>query len=364
MLSILDRLLFREVVKALALILAVLVLVLLANSLVRVLGMVAAGSLGHDVMFMLVGLELIKASGFLIPPAFFFAILWVLGRMYRDGEMAALQGAGVGTLRVYRAFLLSTLPLALIVGLLVMSARPWAKAIEKQIKAEQASSAGITGVRPEQFNEFSRGDLVVYTERAGPDGALAGIFLQHRRHGELGLVTAERAYQSYDPGTGLRYVVLADGYRYEGRPGDGGWVAGEFGEYAVRLPDVRFDREALPTGARSWRELAASEEPEDRAELQYRLSFPLAVIAFAVVSVPLSRSLPRQGVYGRLSLAVLIYFIFMNLQRIAIQWIEQGVTPAWLGMWWLPALMAAVAGVMILFDSMWFQVRWRRWRRT
>lgn len=364
MLSLIDRLLFREVVKALLVILSVLVLVLLANTLVQMLGKVAAGALGHEVLFVLVGLELIKVSGFLIPPAFFFAILWVLGRMYRDSEMAALEAAGVGTLRVYRAFLLSTVPLAMMVAWLVMSVLPWAKTIEKQIKAEQASSAEISGVRPGRFNEFSRGELVVYTEQALSDGGLSGVFVQHRQHGKLGLVTAERAYQTYDPDSGTRYIVLADGHRYEGQPGRHDFLVGEFAEYALRLPGVEFDRADLPSSAMSWRELAASQRADDRAELHYRLSFPLAVIAFAVVSVPLARSLPRQGIYGRLSLAVLIYFTFMNLQRIAERWIEQGVTPAWLGMWWVPALMVVVAGLVILFDSIWFKVRWRRWRSS
>lgn len=364
MIGIIDRLLFREVLKALTVILLVLVLVLLASTLVKMLGKVAAGSLGHEVLFTLVGLELIKVSGLLIPPAFFFSILWVLGRMYRDSEMAALQAAGVGTFRIYRSFLLSALPVALIVAWLVMSVLPWAKTIEKRVKAEQASSAEVSGVRPGRFNEFSRGELVVYTESATPDGGLSGVFLQHRKQGKLGLVTADRAYQSYDPDSGARFVVLADGYRYEGQPGAGDYVVGRFGEYAVRLPAVVFDRRDLPSSAKSWRELLASERSDDRAEWHYRLSFPLAVLAFALVSVPLARSLPRQGVYGRLSLAVLIYFTFMNLQRIAERWIEQGVTPSWLGMWWVPALMAVIAGLVILFDSMWFQVGWRRWRSS
>jgi lipopolysaccharide export system permease protein len=342
----------------------VLVLVLFASTLVKMLGRVAAGSLGHEVLFLLVGLELIKISGLLIPPAFFFAILWVLGRMYRDSEMAALEAAGVGTFRVYRSFLLSAVPLALIVTWLVMSVLPWAKSIEKQVKAEQASTAEITGVRPGRFNEFSRGELVVYTESASPDGGLRKVFLQHRKHGKLGLVTANRAYKYRDPETGAGFVVLVDGYRYEGLPGRGDFTIGEFGEYAVRLPQVEFDRRDLPSSARTWQELMRSDRNEDRAELHYRLSFPLAVLAFAVVSVPLARSLPRQGVYGRLSLAVLVYFSYMNLQRVAERWIEQGVTPGWLGMWWVPVSMAAVAALVILVDSTRFKVAWSRWRRS
>ncbi len=91
---------------------------------------------------------------------------------------------------------------------------------------------------------------------------------------------------------------------------------------------------------------------------------PLGVLAFALVSVPLARSMPRQGVYGRLGLAILVYFVFMNLQRVAERWMGNGTTPAWLGMWWVPILMVLVAGLVILTDSHWFAKRWQRLRRA
>ena len=362
MFTLIDRLLFREVFKALLLILGVLIVILLANNLVRLLGKVAAGLMGQDVLLALTGIELLKSLGFLVPPAFFFSILWVLGRMYRDSEMVALEAAGVGILRIYRPFLAAALPLALAVTWLVMYVLPWAKTYSEQVKAEFRASGEVTGLRPGQFNEFSSGEVVVYTEAATPAGGLRGIFVQHRQHGKLGIVTADEALQRTDPETGERYIVLTKGRRYEGNPGSGDFAIGEFQEYALRIPTAEaLDEDALPLSARSWRELRSSDDLAERAELQYRLSFPLAVLAFAVVSVPLARSLPRQGVYGRLGLAVLVYFVFMNLQRVAARWMELGTTPEWLGMWWVPSLMVLVAGLVLFTDSPWFARLWRRW---
>jgi len=87
----------------------------------------------------------------------------------------------------------------------------------------------------------------------------------------------------------------------------------------------------------------------------------LALLAFGVLAVPLARSPPRSGVYGRLIFAVLIYFTFMNMQHIAEKWLEDGVLPGWMGMWWLPVLMVLVAGLIMLVDSNWFALRRRRW---
>ena len=69
----------------------------------------------------------------------------------------------------------------------------------------------------------------------------------------------------------------------------------------LRQQNIR--RKSLPL-----KTLMDSDNIKDRAEFQYRLAFPLAVIVFTLVSVPLSRSSPRQGVYGRLFIAFLVYF--------------------------------------------------------
>lgn len=361
--GIIDRLLLREIVKTLLIIVMILTLVLLSNIIVRYLGKAAVGSLSTDILLIVVGLELVKALGLIIPPALFFAILWVLGRMYRDSEMVALAASGVGYTRLFRAVLITALPLSVLVGVLVMELLPWARAHVVQLKADQADRADISGVRAGRFNEFSRGGLVVYTERLSDDGfRLDGVFVQDRQQGRLGLVTAESAYQTTDPETGERFVILTNGQRYVGSPGQLDYTIGKFDEYAIRIPELGSLSFALPVSAKPWRELLASDSLRDVAEFQFRLSVPLALIAFAILAVPLARAPPRAGVYGRLTFAVLLYFTFLNLQRVAERWLETGVVPAWIGMWWLPLLMLLVAGLIILLDSHWLWMQRRRLR--
>ncbi len=86
--------LLREVMKTLLVIVTVLLLLMLANTLVRFLGQAAIGVISNEIMLVLVAMTMLKLAGFIIPPAFFFSILWVMGRMYRDSEMIALS-AGV-----------------------------------------------------------------------------------------------------------------------------------------------------------------------------------------------------------------------------------------------------------------------------
>ena len=94
--GIIDRLLLKEISKTLLVIVVILALVLLSNIMVRYLGKAAVGSVSTDILLIVVGLELVKALGLIIPPALFFSVLWVLGRMYRDSEMVALAALATG----------------------------------------------------------------------------------------------------------------------------------------------------------------------------------------------------------------------------------------------------------------------------
>ena len=111
-------------------------------------------------------------------------------------------------------------------------------------------------------------------------------------------------------------------------------------------------------------ELAASSRIKDRAEAQYRLTQPMAVLGFALLSLPISRSRLRKGIYGRMGFALLVYFIFLNLLGVSQNLMRDGVTPPWMGMWWVPLLMCLVALGLIFLDTRTGRSLWRRLRRT
>lgn len=90
-------------------------------------------------------------------------------------------------------------------------------------------------------------------------------------------------------------------------------------------------------------QLLSDERPAARAQLHERLAPPLLALAFALLTLPLSRSAPRQQRYGRIMLAFLAYMVGTNLMIVGTQWIANGKTPAALGLWWLTLPLLAVA---------------------
>jgi lipopolysaccharide export system permease protein len=362
--SIIDRFILREVLKTLTVIILILLVVIFANQMVKLLGKVAAGALQSDVLLSLAGYQIVRVLPRLIPAAFFFGLLWVLASMYRDNEMTALYSSGVSVARIYRAAMLSALPIGLLTALFSLYWVPWANAGVQQIKQQPIAMDNIGLIRPARFNTFRNGEVVVYSESQSADGSrLQNIFMQDRQQGKQGIVFAKEAYISTDPTNNEQFVVLQQGQRYAGIPGQADYSLSTFKEYALRIPPAQPTHLNLQIVAKPSSDLWQTNTLHARAELQYRLSLPVAVFVFALLAVPLARTRPRQDIYGRIALAVLIYFVFINLQRVAERWMEQSVTPAWLGLWWVAASLAAIASLIVLIDSPWLAGRIRAIRK-
>jgi len=350
--AVIDRYLLAEILKTLAAILVTFTLVMVSLLFLRVFEEVALGELNPGVVLQVVSYQVLRYFPRLLPPAFFFSVLFVLVRMHRDSEMIALAAGGVGLGRVYRALLFPTLPLALLAGWFSLEVTPWAAAETQRVLAQQKEKGSqLAGVREGRFNEYGKGDLVAYVESIENGESMRNLFVQHRQHGKLGLVTASDGYHRYDRDTGDHYVVLNEGRRYEGTPGQADYSIAHFQRYTLRI--AREERRVLPRAAAmpTAQLLATPDVLGARAELEDRLSYPISVITLALLALPLSRSLPRQGMYGRLFAAFLVYFLFLNLHGIAENLLESGVTPVWMGMWWFQAVMVGIAGLLLFWDT-------------
>ena len=363
MLPIIDRYILLEATKVFLGIIFILVIGLVGSGFIKLLGKAAAGLLSNEVLLELVAIETLRLLGPVTPPAFFLSAMVTLGRMYRDSEMTALAASGVGGLRIYRSVIVAALPVMLVVGWLTLDIQPSANQMKREIIAQQGKQAEFSNAVAGRFNEFSRGELVVYVESMSDDKSrLENVFVQNRQHGKLGLVTANQGYQYVDPETGEQFIVLTEGHRWEGIPGRNDFTLGEFGKFTMRI-DLKgqsqrhFRADEFPTS-----KLIGSTEIREKAELEYRIMIPIAVLVFTIISVPLSYSLPREGVAGRLVIALLLYLTFINLMGVSKNWMVDGLTPEWAGRWWVHIFMLFLAGTIVLFRhpglKRWFRRRW------
>ena len=82
----------------------------------------------------------------------------------------------------------------------------------------------------------------------------------------------------------------------------------------------------------------------------------------ALLAVPLSKSRPRQGRYGKLAVGVLVFIIYFNLIGAAKVWVERGQIDPAIGIWGVHAVMALIALSMVAAQHGWLQRLWpSRW---
>ncbi len=361
MISIIDRYILREVTKSFLAILSVLLLIFTSNSFIKILQKAVSGTISNDVLFQLVALKSVVIMGTVIPPAFFFAVLYAIGRMYRDSEMTALASCGFGFRRIYRAVAYAATPISIIVALLTIQLMPWSENTASQIYERQEDEAQMGNATAGRFNEFKQGDVLFFAEEMSSDKTkIHNIFVQNRQHGELGLMTAAKGYQYVEKETGDRFIVLQNAHRYVGNPGESELSVGEMEEVGFRVETkgkkaVVLEREALSTYS-----LLSSKDLGHKSELQYRFLLPLSVFVFSIAGVILSRSMPREGTAGRIVLSILFYTIFLNLQAISSSWMRGGVTPVWLGRWWVYIVVLVLIWVLYLIRTRQFEqaTRW------
>lgn len=345
---ILDRYILKEVLGSWLVVTGVLLVILLTNQVARVLERAAESQYPREVVLQLVGLGALQNLSVLMPVGLLLAIVLAFGRLYSESEMAAAQACGVGPARIYVPTALLAALVAAAVAWLTLDLAPTATARALSLRNEALRSGQFAPIAPGKFRSFGGGGTVVYAQDATDDGTLGRVFVRRERGDRLEVALAQQARHEISADGMAHTITLYDGERYEGVPGGGAYRIVRFAEHVIPVRVPQLDRsvtnlEALPTAA-LWR----SGDPERRAELHWRIALPVMAIVLTFVAVPLSRLAPRQGRYARVWLAVLIYFVYSNLASAGKVWIARERLPEMLGLWWVHAIVAALAAAIVL----------------
>ncbi|MGH8460615.1 MAG: LPS export ABC transporter permease LptF [Stenotrophobium sp.] len=355
--GILDRYLLREAGGAWLAVTLVLLAIMLATRFARFLGEAASGILPRDLLFEVVALSSLQYLAILIPVSLLLAIMLALGRLYKDNEVAAMSGCGVSMAHLYRPFIALGVLLAILAAALAFFIGPWAGRTAEYVSKDAARFVQYNPFESGHFKEVAGGRATVYTATMDAKGQhLGSVFARIHEKGGDTIVVAQGGSQVANPETGEREVTLTNGYRYRGVPGQRQFDVMRFAQFSTRLqpPDFVFTtdkRRLYRTSA-----LLGSHDPEDQAELQWRLATPLSVLILALLAVPLSHIGPRQGRYGKLVIGILVYLVYSQLIAMGQAWIAKGQLSSATGLWWAHLLMLAVALTLIARRSGW----WRR----
>jgi lipopolysaccharide export system permease protein len=368
-LTILDRYLFREILQVLIAVLLVLLLITLSSVLVRFLAYAAAGNWPAGVVMPMLGLTAINSTTTIMPMAVLLAVIMTVGRLYRDSEIIVMSGCGVSPWRLYKPLGFLGLILAIILGWMSFFLIPETKLAADFLRDEAEKSSELLAITPGRFQESHDGARVIYVESINKEEEEANnIFVHTRSDSGVSVLTAATAYQYQEEETGDQLIVLKDGYRYHGIPGETAFRETHYKIHWIRLREGHKGKPRASYATKPTGELLGSDNLFDQSELHWRIAMTISPILFTLLGLPLGRVGHREGRYGRVMLGVLIYLIYFKLLKVGQVLIERESTPAILGLWWVHAGLVGYLGWTFFKErrvkSCGLLARWRLKRAT
>jgi Predicted permeases len=342
---IINRYLFKEIALSFAATLLVLTLIIVGNTFVRLLADASSGNLPADLVGNLLWFGSLKQLIRLIPVALLIGMMLAFSRLYRDSEMAALRAAGFAPRHFYRAIFSFVLPLTLLLAVLVSVVSPWLESNNAELRREINERPEAAGIPPGEFvsSGTAERNYTALAESIDPSRTVMERFFIRAQDGAKEvLIWAKSAVLFIDSGSGERVLQISDGYRYESDPEQGGMTIIRFGEHSIRIP-LRNYSASNSLAAIPILELWQQTDNASQAELQWRAAVIISAPLLALLAFPLSYTAPRQGRYGKIAIAILIYALYASLLATVRGMMERGDFPLLPGLWWIHLLVLGLA---------------------
>lgn len=326
----------------------VLLVVMIGVSFGELLHDIAGGRLPAGLLGTLLLLKMPDVLGTIIPLGAFIAVIWGLGRIYRDQEMAVMRSSGFHWRLLLRPLFNLLLPVSLLLLLSGLVLAPLAASATQQQLEDAFRNAAQWGLQTGKFHVLQGGDLILYVESVKKDGrTLEHVFIQQRDEDREQIWAAEKGYYWLDTETGSRFLTLENGQITEGGQASLDFGIMQFSRNDIKLPEPEARARSDALEARPTATLLFSDDPQEATEIQWRLTPAVAVLVLGLLAIPLSHSAPREGRGGRAVLGILAYIVYANSLYMCRNWMTKGDFPTMPGLWWIHLLVLLIALVWL-----------------
>ena len=342
---LIDRYLVREVSLPFIGVGAALLAIFLTYSITAFLAKASGGLISPTEIARLTFLKSLIALEVLVPLALYLGIILGLGRLYSDSEMYAMRAAGISENRLSRPIILFASAMAILVSLLSTVGRPWAYQEAYNLEASAAASSPLDRIKPGQFYvDDDKGRTVFIQSMSEDRRQLGGVFVSTRDSRGLQIASSASGFLKTTATADQQELVLSDAHVYES-VNDGPNIFGRFKSLTVYLKITDPKLVGYRVKAQTTLDLRGTENPEEKAEYQWRLSTSLSTLLLVLAAVPLSRSRPRQGRFAKIIVALLVYAVYYNLLMLSRTWVEQETVSS---IWFVPGALAVL--VVVLYN--------------
>jgi lipopolysaccharide export system permease protein len=222
-------------------------------------------------------------------------------------------------------------------------------------------SADTAGLIAGSFKESRDGSWTFYSEGLSDDNLnMVEVFIEIQRESKPLIFRSSRGRFEIALETNDKYLVLEDGYRYEGTAGQQDYTITQFETHSILVEtgekqQVAEYLKSLPSSL-LWQRGSA----RDLAELQWRISAAIMTLVLCVMALSLANNGPRTGRFAGFLPAILIYIIYSNLLGVTRAWVIKGVMAPWFGFIWVHVAMILLLILMLNRQRLhfyWLQLR-------
>ena len=351
------RYLARDFLSSASAVTIVLLMIVMSGRFVKYLAEAAAGDMDAGILFALIGYRLPGFLELIIPLACFLGVLLAYGRLYVQSEMTVMIVCGMSQTKLILYTLVPAFIVAILSSYLSLFATPDGALKVEALISDQNERGDLDGMTASHFYPIQKGKGVTYTEEINKEGLMSDVFLAEHHpnaeHGDQLILTVSKTGEQKNSDDGMDYLVLKDGYRIEGIPGQANYKITRFEEYGQSMKKQAPDRrnrkkyQILTTS-----ELMLAKEPEQVAELQWRFSVPILVLVMSLIAIPLSKTNQRQGRFSKMIPAILIYMVYLVMLNSARSALEEELIPTFIGLWFVHFLFFIIAILLLYFPSM------------
>jgi len=337
-----DSTLRRDLARNFGATLIVILTIVLTMMLIRTLGQAAGGRIAPQDVVLLLGYLALGQLPTMLALSMFISVVFTLGRMYRDSEMAIWFASGVGLARFVRPVLRTGWPVLIVVLVLALFVWPWVNRQGVELRDRFERRSDLSRVTAGQFQTSSDGRRVFFIERDSDDGRTGRNVFILSASGDIESVTTAKTGRITLEGED-RFLVLDRGQRNELNLKTGEKTLSRFEGYKVLAGERVLSRtEDLPPKARPTADLLRNPNPPFQGELVWRLGLVLGGANLLLLAIGLAETNPRRASNWNLLFALLTFIVYYNLINLTKAWVAGGR----IGMGW--ALVAAHGGAFLL----------------
>lgn len=287
----------------------ILLLILTANTGLRLMESVNEGSLPSLFLLQLLFLKIVQYSSLIIPISLFFGIVIALNRFYLSNEMVIMKIGGFSCKIIAGVLLKIILTVTIIILIFNFFITPYTVNLRTHIEHQVLYEQKIYSLQERNFNQNNDGSKTIYISNKSKTDS-GNVFIKSRNK-ESTRIDISSGIKSSDN----NQIVLLDGISYVYKP-ENGFSSTKYSNQNVQLSKKIPEIINNDLDSKSITNLFQSNTIESFQESLKRISMIIATFVLGFMAIPLSHVNAREDKYRNIFTAIFFYFTYIILINI------------------------------------------------